>query len=118
MVGLRELKLMKRTAFLVNTSRGAALKEEELIEALNDGIIAAAALDVFQEEPLPMNNKLREVDPTRLILTPHIIGNNPGSLEAGQRMAAASILSILEGKAPDTVVNPAAIERWKERFWA
>jgi D-3-phosphoglycerate dehydrogenase len=118
MIGLRELKLMKRAAFLVNTSRGAALKEEELIEALNDGIIAAAALDVFQEEPLPMDNKLREVDPTRLILTPHIIGNNPGSLEAGQRMAAASILSILEGKTPDTVVNPAAIERWKERFWA
>jgi phosphoglycerate dehydrogenase-like enzyme len=118
MIGLRELKLMKRTAFLLNTSRGAALKENELIEALNDGIIAAAALDVFQDEPLPMDSKLREVDPTRLILTPHIIGNNPGSLEAGQRMAAASILSILAGKAPDTVVNPAAIEHWKERFWA
>jgi D-3-phosphoglycerate dehydrogenase len=116
MIGLRELKMMKPTAFLVNTSRGAALKEEELIQALNDGIIAAAALDVFQEEPLPMASKLRDVDPTRVILTPHIIGNNPGSLEAGQRMAAASILSILDGKIPDTVVNPAAVERWKERF--
>jgi phosphoglycerate dehydrogenase-like enzyme len=65
-----------------------------------------------------MASKLRDVDPTRLILTPHIIGNNPGSLEAGQRMAAASILSILAGKVPDTVVNPAAVQRWKERFRA
>jgi phosphoglycerate dehydrogenase-like enzyme len=52
-----------------------------------------------------------------LILTPHIIGTNPGSLEAGQRLAAASILAILKGKVPDTIVNPKAIERWKQRFW-
>ena len=64
-----------------------------------------------------MNSPLRQVDPTRLTLTPHIIGNNPGSLEAGQKMAAQSIVSILEGKVPETLVNPAAVERWKERFW-
>jgi hypothetical protein len=51
-------------------------------------------------------------------MTPHIIGNNPGSLEAGQRLAARSILAILEGKPPDTVVNPKAIPLWKERFWS
>ena len=118
MIGLRELKLMKPTAFLINTSRGPALKEDALIQALNDKIIAGAALDVFDEEPMPMTNGLREVEPNRLILTPHIIGNNPGSLEAGQRMAAASILAILKGNAPDTVVNPSAIDRWKERFWS
>lgn len=117
MIGLRELKLMKPTAFLINTSRGPAVKEADLIQALNDKIIAGAALDVFDEEPMPMSNGLREVDPNRLILTPHIIGNNPGSLEAGQRMAAASILTLLDGKIPDTVVNPLAIGRWKERFW-
>jgi D-3-phosphoglycerate dehydrogenase / 2-oxoglutarate reductase len=116
MIGLGELKLMKPTAFLVNTSRGPAVKEPDLIQALNEKTIAGAALDVFDEEPVPADSKLREVDPNRLILTPHIIGNNPGSLEAGQRMAAASILAILEGKAPDTVVNPSAIEPWKERF--
>lgn len=117
MIGLRELKLMRPTAFVVNTSRGPAIKEADLIQALNEKIIAGAALDVFDEEPLPMDNPLRAVDPARLILTPHIIGNNPGSLEAGQRMAAQSILSVLEGKLPDTVVNPAAVERWKQRFW-
>ncbi|HEV8341721.1 MAG TPA: NAD(P)-dependent oxidoreductase [Candidatus Binatia bacterium] len=117
MIGLRELKMMKSTAYLVNTSRGAVCHEADLIQALNEGVIAGAALDVFEPEPLPLASELREVDPTRLIMTPHIIGNNPGSLDAGQRMAAESILSILEGRAPDTVVNPKAIERWKQRFW-
>ncbi|MGE5219441.1 MAG: NAD(P)-dependent oxidoreductase [Chloroflexota bacterium] len=117
MIGLSELKMMKPSAFLVNTSRGPALKEPDLVRALNEKIIAGAALDVFDEEPLSPDSPLRRVDPSRLILTPHIIGTNPGSAAAGQRMAAASILAILEGKAPDTVVNPRAIPHWKERFW-
>jgi len=116
MIGMNEFKMMKPTAFLINTSRGPALKEADLVQALNEKIIAGAALDVFDEEPLPMNSALRQVEPQRLILTPHIIGTNPGSLEAGQRMAAASILAILAGKIPDTVVNPLAMARWKERF--
>ena len=117
MIRMPQLRTMKKTAYIVNTSRGPVFDEAELAQALNEGIIAGAALDVFAEEPLPMNNPLREVDPTRLTLTPHIIGNNPGSLEAGQKMAAQSIVSILEGKVPETLVNPAAVERWKERFW-
>ena len=118
MIGMRELKLMKPTAFIVNTSRGPAIKEADIVQALNKKIIAGAALDVFDEEPMPMDNPLRQIDPYRLILTPHNIGANPGSSEAGQRMAAQSMLAILDGKVPDTVVNPLAIPRWKERFWA
>jgi len=115
---MREFKMMKPTAFIVNTSRGPALKEAELVQALNEKVIAGAALDVFEEEPLPMGNSLRQVDPMRLILTPHSIGANPGSGEAGQKMAAQTMLAILDGKIPDTVVNPQAIDRWKERFWS
>ena len=118
MIGMRELKLMKPTAFIVNTSRGPAIKEVDIVQALNEKIIAGAALDVFDEEPMPMDNPLRQIDPYRLILTPHNIGANPGSSEAGQRMAAQSMLAILDGKVPDTVVNPLAIPHWKERFWA
>jgi D-3-phosphoglycerate dehydrogenase / 2-oxoglutarate reductase len=118
MLGMREFKMMKPTAFIVNTSRGPALKEAELVQALNEKIIAGAGLDVFEEEPLPMENPLRHVDPMRLILTPHNIGANPGSGEAGQTMAAQSMLKLLEGEVPDTIVNPLAIPRWKERFWA
>jgi phosphoglycerate dehydrogenase-like enzyme len=116
MIGKGELKRMKPTAFLVNTSRGPAIKEADLVQALNENTIAGAALDVFDEEPMPMDNPLRRVDPHRLILTPHVIGTNPGSMEAGQKMAAASILTILAGKVPDTIVNPQAVARWKERF--
>jgi phosphoglycerate dehydrogenase-like enzyme len=116
MIQLEQLRLMKRSAYLINTSRGQAIDEDHLVRALNENMIAGAALDVFDEEPLASTSRLREVDPMKLIMTPHIIGNNPGSLEAGQRMAAASILSILQGIPPETVVNPGAIERWKERF--
>jgi phosphoglycerate dehydrogenase-like enzyme len=116
MIGMRELKLMKPAAFIINTSRGPAIKEADLVQALNENVIAGAALDVFSEEPLPMENPLRQVDPHRLILTPHSIGTNPGSMEAGQKLAAQSILAILDGKIPDTLVNPLAIPRWKERF--
>ena len=118
MITLRELKIMKPTAYIINTSRGPAINEADLTQALNEGIIAGAALDVFEVEPTPMSNPTRQVDPTRLIITPHNIGANPGSSEAGQRMAAESILSILKGKAPETVVNPDAIEQWRQRFWS
>jgi phosphoglycerate dehydrogenase-like enzyme len=112
-----QLRLMKQTAYIVNTSRGQVFDEGDLAQALNQGTIAGAALDVFDEEPTPASNPLRQVEPAKLILTPHIIGNNPGSIEAGQKLAAESIASILDGKVPETVVNPAAVERWKERFW-
>ncbi len=118
MIQLPQLKMMKRSAYIVNTSRGQVFNEADLAQALNEGIIDGAALDVFDEEPTPMDNPLRQVDPTKLTMTPHIIGNNPGSLEAGQRLAAHSILAILEGKPPDTVVNPKAIPLWTERFWS
>ena len=116
MIGMRELKLMKPTAFIINTSRGPAIKEADLVQALNNNAIAGAALDVFAEEPLPMASPLRQVNSHRLILTPHSIGTNPGSMEAGQKLAAQSILTILDGKIPDTLVNPLAVPRWKERF--
>ena len=118
LLGMHEFKMMKPTAFIINTSRGPALKEAELVQALNEKIIAAAALDVFEEEPLPSNSPLRQVDPLRLILTPHNIGANPGSAEAGQKMAAESILAILDGRVPDTVVNPDAVPLWRQRFWS
>src|SRR5574341_760064 len=67
MIGMRELKLMKPTAFLINTSRGPAIKEADLVQALNEHIIAGAALDVFSEEPLARDHILRQVDANRLI---------------------------------------------------
>ena len=116
MIGLKEMRMMKPSAYLINTSRGEVIPQGELASALREGLIAGAALDVFEEEPLPKESSLRSIDPTRLIMTPHIIGNNLLSRMSGQRMAMESILSLLRGEIPSTVLNREAIPRWRERF--
>ena len=70
LVGTRELSLMKKTAFLVNTSRGPIVDEQALIAALEQRKIAGAALDVFDEEPLPQNHPFRYLP--NVVATPHI----------------------------------------------
>jgi phosphoglycerate dehydrogenase-like enzyme len=70
LIGARELSLMKRTARLVNTSRGPIVVEADLIQALESGQIAGAAIDVYDTEPLPPNHPYRRVP--RLLATPHI----------------------------------------------
>lgn len=70
LVGARELGLMKPTAFLVNTSRGPIVDADALLEALRSGAIAGAALDVYDEEPLPDGHPLRSAP--RTVLTPHL----------------------------------------------
>lgn len=70
LIGAHELRQMKPTAYLVNTSRGPIVDEPALIQALEQGIIAGAALDVFDVEPLPLEHPLRRLDNT--VLTPHL----------------------------------------------
>lgn len=70
LIGARELALMKPTAYLVNTSRGPIVEEQALIAALEKGTIAGAGLDVFDDEPLPLDHPLRRLD--RTVLTPHL----------------------------------------------
>ena len=70
LIKLKELDLMKKTSFLINTSRGSIINEDDLIIALSTNVIAGAGLDVFEKEPLPENNKLRFL-PNALLL-PHI----------------------------------------------
>jgi phosphoglycerate dehydrogenase-like enzyme len=69
-VGERELALMKPTALLVNTARGPIVDEHALIHALRHSVIAGAALDVFDEEPLPPDHPLRRLE--NALLTPHL----------------------------------------------
>ena len=69
-ITIKELKKMKKTSFIINTSRGPIVNEDDLIIALSTNVIAGAGVDVFEKEPLPENNKLRFL-PNALI-TPHI----------------------------------------------
>ncbi len=69
-ITLKELDKMKKTAYLINTSRGPIINEDDLIIALSTNVIAGAGLDVYEKEPLPENNKLRFLP--NALLTPHI----------------------------------------------
>ena len=70
LITMKEIEMMKKTSFLINTSRGAIIKEDDLVKALKDEKISGAGLDVFEKEPLPQDHKLRFL-PNALIL-PHI----------------------------------------------
>jgi len=70
LIGARELGLMKRSAYLINTSRGPIVDEAALIRALGDGTIAGAGLDVFDEEPLPLDHPFRRLP--NIAITPHL----------------------------------------------
>ena len=69
-IDLNKFKMMKKEAVIINTSRGPIIQEVDLIHSLNDGIISFAALDVYDQEPLPKDHILRKTK--NLILTPHI----------------------------------------------
>jgi phosphoglycerate dehydrogenase-like enzyme len=70
LIGPKELALMKRTAYLINTSRGPIVDETALVRALGDGTIAGAGLDVFDEEPLPLDHPFRRL--ANIVITPHL----------------------------------------------
>lgn len=118
MLTMTQLRMMKPSAFLVNTARGGIVNEGDLAQALHDGVIAGAALDTFANEPLEKESLLRHVDPTRLIMTPHIIGHPQGVEVPSFKLAADTVHKVLTGEAPDTVMNPDAIEAWRKRFWS
>lgn len=104
-----ELKNMKSTAYLINTARGAIVDEVALIKVLKKRLIAGAGLDVFEKEPLSINNPLLSLD--NVILTPHIGGSNQKSLISMGLTAIKLAFQILDGKDeeidPDFFINPA-----------
>jgi D-3-phosphoglycerate dehydrogenase len=116
LLGARELALMKPSAILINTSRGGAVVEEALAEAINANRLAGAALDVFQQEPINMDNPLLECDADRVILTPHSIGHNLESGPTGVQMAFETIERALRGELPESVLNPEVIPAWRRRL--
>jgi D-3-phosphoglycerate dehydrogenase len=116
MIGARELALMKAGSILVNTSRGGAIVEEALAEAIDSGHLARAALDVFQQEPISMDNPLLRCDPDRVILTPHAIGHNLQTGPSGVQMALENIERALRGEPPESVINPEVIPAWQRRL--
>jgi D-3-phosphoglycerate dehydrogenase len=97
---------MKRTAYIVNTARGAVIDQEALIAALQSRTIAGAGLDVFEREPLEADSPL--VGMENVILTPHTAGMSDSSQIAVRRRTARNIAAALVGRWPETrdLVNP------------
>lgn len=98
-----ELRRMKRSAFLINTARGAVVKEDDLVTALTAGEIAGAALDVFEREP-EVHPNLLSLD--QVVLAPHAASASLETRSLMARMAAENLLACLTGDRPHSIVNP------------
>ena len=104
----RELKLMKRTAILVNTSRGAVVDQKALTRALQEGWIAGAGLDVFEKEPISVDDPLLKLD--NVVLTPHIGSASHDTRNKMAEYVAEGIIKVLKGEKPDNLSNPDVIK--------
>jgi phosphoglycerate dehydrogenase-like enzyme len=115
MLGSREFGLMKQGACFVNTARAEVTDEDALYEALRGGRIAAAALDVFAQEPPPADHPLLALP--NVIATPHIGGNTEEIAVHQSRIVVSDLERLFRGERPLHVVNPEALEGfdWPER---
>jgi phosphoglycerate dehydrogenase-like enzyme len=99
---------MKRDSVLINTCRGGLVDEAALIDALRDGTIAGAGLDVYGQEPLPEDSALRSLP--NVLLTPHAAWFSPAALSDLPRRAAEQVADFLAGRNVPTILNPDYLE--------
>ena len=104
MFGADEFSKMRRTAYLINTSRGGLVDHEALFLALNQNQIAGAALDVFDPEPPDLSQPLFQDE--RVIVTPHAAFVSEQALHQMRTQAMQHIVSALSGQRPQNVINP------------
>lgn len=103
MMGMKQFKMMKRGGLLINCSRGDICIEEELCDALEQGVLAGAALDVYEQEPLPKNSRL--IKQQNVILSQHCAGLSEAAADRMALFAAQGIDEVLSGKQPTWPVN-------------
>lgn len=107
LIGPAEFAMMKRTAFLINTTRGPVVQEAALVQALDKGLIAGAALDVFEREPLISDGLRRD----NVVLAPHL---GSASIETRTKMALIAVdnaVAFFAGRRPPTILNPEVWDR-------
>ncbi|PKA41545.1 dehydrogenase [Rhizobium sullae] len=105
---------MKPDAILVNVSRGPVIDDAALIEALREGRIGGAALDVFATQPLPLDHPYFSFD--NVIVTPHLAGLTDESMMRMGTVAASEVLRVMKGELPVNLRNPEVVEHYRRRF--
>ena len=108
LINAEKLGLMKKSAFLINNSRGPVVDEKALYAALTTGKIAGAALDVFASEPTPADNPLLTLD--NVVVAPHISSASHATRSKMAEMVAENIVAFFAGKEPPDLLNPEAFK--------
>ena len=108
LIGAKELRRMKRTAYIINTSRGDIIDSTALHKALTEGWIAGAALDVLPQEPPATDEPLLGLD--NIVITPHAAFMSEASIHDLEVKAATAVAKVLTGQMPESVVNPEVLE--------
>lgn len=110
LIGEKELRMMKRGAYLINTARGPVVDEKALVKALKEGWIKGAALDVFENEP-EVEPELLKLD--NVVLAPHIASASYATRSRMSIMVAENIIKALNGEVPPNLVNPEVLQKRK-----
>jgi glyoxylate reductase len=103
LINEQKLKMMKKTAYLINNSRGPVVDEKALYKALKEGWIAGAGLDVFEQEPTPADNPLLKLD--NVAVAPHISSASIETRSKMGEMVAENLVAFFEGKKPPNLLN-------------
>jgi phosphoglycerate dehydrogenase-like enzyme len=108
MINEERLRLMKKTAFLINTARGPIVDEKALYKALKEGWIAGAGLDVFETEPPVFRDHILLEN---VVSTPHSAGLSNQATLAMAMETVKKVISLLGGKVPENVLNPEVLKK-------
>lgn len=103
MIGKPQFEKMKKTAVIINTSRGGLIKEVEMIDALEKGVIAGAGLDVFEDEKGNIDKRILHLQ--NVSLTPHVAWNTADGIKALHMEVTENVIRFLKGEEPESVVN-------------
>jgi D-3-phosphoglycerate dehydrogenase len=113
MIAYEQLQLMKPGAYLVNVSRGGVVNEQDLIKALQEGVIRGAGLDVFEQEPIAADNPLLTLE--NVILTPHTAALTNECVVRMATEAVKRVITLFNGEQPEKIANPEVLnlEKWQ-----
>lgn len=109
LIDQNKIKLMKKTAFLINCARGAIVNQEALIDSLRENTIAGAALDTYVDEPINPENPLFKLKNT--IVTPHVAGMTYDVRVKSMQILVDDIVRVLKGEVPKNLVNPEVLSQ-------